>query len=161
MIKLTKTLTAMLAAAALTLTGLGVADATTLPATMGAAQDPTKVACFRSDITGGFVTNFSTSASCQFNNLWFIGMPNDTFNLNKNAAFTMRATSLANGTNCRIRARSRDQLVTASSTFAQVTAINTWQTFVTSTISVPSNSYLYADCSIPQNSSVSVVTYTP
>jgi hypothetical protein len=161
MLKLTKTLTSMLAAAALTLTGLGVANAGTLPATMGAAQDPTKVGCFRSDIVGGFVTNFSTSASCQFNNLWFIGLPNNTFNLNKNAAFTMRATSLANGTNCRIRARSQNQLVTAASSFAQVSAINTWQTFATSTVSVPSGSYLFADCSIPQNSSVSVVTYTP
>lgn len=156
-----KTLLATLGAAALALAGIGSASAETIPALSGAVIDDAKSVCFSRNIVSGVVRNIGTGANCQFSNLWFIGLPVITFNA-KSATFTLKAgADPASSTNCRIRARSRDQLVSASSSFATATVVGSWQSLSTSAITVPANGYLFGDCSVPQTSELGVVAYTP
>lgn len=158
---LTRTMIAIFGLGALALASVGPATAETIPALSGGVIDDAKSVCFQKGITNGVVRNIGTAGNCQFNNLWFIGMPVITFNA-KSATFTLKAGAApASSTNCLIRARSRDQLVQASSSFATATVVGSWQSLSTSAITVPVNGYLYGDCSVPQTSELDVVAYTP
>jgi hypothetical protein len=158
---LTRTLIATIGAAALAVTNVAPAAAETIPALSGNVIDDAKSVCFSTNTVSGVVRNIGTGANCQFSNLWFIGLPVITFNA-KAATFTFKAgTAPASSTNCRIRARSRDQLVQASSSFATATVVGSWQSLSTSAITVPANGYLFADCTVPQTSELGVVTYVP
>lgn len=161
---LTRTLmTRMLIAtvAATALASEGTAAAETIPALSGSVASDHKSVCFASSSVTGVVRNVGPAPTCEFSNLWLIGMPVINFNA-KSATFSLRAGAApANSTNCRIRARSRDQLVSSSSTFASASVVGTWQHLSTSAITVPANGFLFADCSVPMTSELGVVAYTP
>jgi hypothetical protein len=158
---LTKMMIATLGVAGLAIATTEPVVAETIPALSGSVASDHKSVCFASSSVTGVVRNVGPAPTCEFSNLWLIGMPVINFNA-KAATFSMKAGAApANSTNCRIRARSRDQLVSASSTFATASLVGTWQHLATSAITVPANGYLFADCTVPMTSELGVVAYTP
>lgn len=156
---LTRIMIATVGVAALAITGTATAE--TIPAMSGGVTADHKSVCFAKSSVTGVVSNIGPAPTCEFSNLWVIGMPVINFNA-KAATFSMKAGAApASSTNCRIRARSRDQLVSASSTFATATVVGSWQHLATSAITVPANGFLFADCTVPMTSELGVVAYTP
>lgn len=127
----------------------------------GTALNVADQACFTDTNGQGKITNTGASSpiACSGSQLWDIPLPIDSTGNLHSALIYMNVPSPVTGSQCRLIASSPTLTGGGGTTFQNPSSASSWQPVGIGSIQVPISGFLYADCVLAPNASLTSVIF--